>query len=84
MAAPLGRRKAPLPGRQPPSGRRQRFAQNGGDLPQGTAGEAEISPEMWTPGQGFEQGGGILPLARSASYVTISSPKTIRELSHVD
>ena len=45
---------------------------------------AETSREMWTRGQGFEQAGGILPLARSASYVTISSPKTIRELSHVD
>jgi hypothetical protein len=45
---------------------------------------AEISAQMWTPGQGIEYGPAILPLARSASYVTISSPKTTRELSHVD
>jgi hypothetical protein len=45
---------------------------------------AEISAEMWTLGQGIEHGPAILLLARSASYVTISSPKTIRELSHVD
>ena len=50
----------------------------------GMARKAETPPEMWTRGQGFEHRGAILALARSASYVTISSPKTIRELSHVD
>jgi hypothetical protein len=72
MGAPPGGRKAPAL-----HGMIAIFRKGGPARP-------ETSPEMWTREKGFEQNAGNLALARTASYVTISSPKTIRELSHVD
>jgi hypothetical protein len=83
MAAPLNLRKALTWQAPPPAGRR-RFCGIRNDITLGRPKTAETSPEMWTRRQEFEQHSSILPLARFASYVTISSPKTIRELSHVD
>jgi hypothetical protein len=80
MAAPLGRRKAPARAPTAAGALPEMIA----IFPEGRCERAETSAKMWTRGQGFEQPRAILALARPASYVTISSPKTIRELSHVD